>query len=141
MSTQVGTQTVIGHGGTVTPLGGSAIECIIASFEPTHEWDTTEIMDGGGELTGLDARNERLVGRLTCQPYKSAGAPTLYTTPAPYTTIVLAGFAENDGTTAGRSAINGRYYYKGNFSYKEALGAVVEFSMDLWQGESIPAQS
>ena len=128
---------IVGHEGTITIAGGSAIDCVIASFEPAHEWDEHEFKIGTGTTTGFCAYNERLRGRLTFRPYK-ASAPAVPATPAPFAAIVTASFSNTGGAVKGRTNINGSYYYKGNWSPRYVAGEIVEVSMDVWQGESIP---
>lgn len=134
---------------TITPASASALEAQIVSFDVRHEADVTEIKDGSGALTGVDIRNERIVGTLTCQLYKNAGAPALLTdwiqatgagTSIALKVIALANIDSSAGSTAGRDKINGNWILRSPFRYREQLGQPVEFTMNLWQGESIPAQ-
>ena len=140
MATTTGNIMIVGHAGTLS-VGGSTVDCIIATFEPTHEFDEFEFKDGVGELQGLHACNERLRGRVTFRPYKTSG-PAVPATPAPYAAVVLAGFSLTaGGSQAGRSYINGNYIYKGNWAPRYVAGEIVEVSLDVFACAAFPAQS
>ena len=140
MATTAGTIMIVGHAGTVS-VGGTPVACVVASFEPSHEWDEHEHKTALGITGGFTGYNERIRGRLTFRPYH-ASVPAVPATPAPYAAVAIAGFSLTaGGTAAGRSYINGNYIYKGNWSPKYAAGEVVEVSLDVWQGESFPAQT
>lgn len=138
MAIQTGTYPIIGHAGTLS-VGGSSVDCDIASFNPTHEFDVQEHRDGAGEVMGLSAIDERITGTLTFRPSK-ATAITVSAPPVPFAAIVLAGFAAADtpGTAKGRSYINGKYIYDGGWSVRNVAGEILEITLRVWQGENFP---
>ena len=136
MSVQVGYQTLVGHSGVIE-IAAAQIDATIETLDVEVSWTETELHNGVGTLTGIDARNVKLAVTLTFRPNDALTTPTLQEAPAPGTEVTLSGF-NAPGTQVGESDVNGVFFYEKGYSARFAAGQVLDVTLPLKQTAALP---